>query len=266
MPTLVYCSGCGSPMQFDDIQCLHCGGNPWQQVTTSTLTPIPTLAKKKIPCRVLFGLDIDRTDSAIPFRNAITIDTIPRVLRGVATKAAEVRVWIQSHGDHDYGEQEILHADGVSVEDALAELPNIPFAGGGDPRESHLEGLEHLLTTVPFTNNPQLERGVVVSFMTDESKPLRSGKSPTQLGLQFAQAGLLTYLVCEDGHRRITEFAHAANAMVIPISKNPSPDVICDVVTKVSASIVQTLSTGGTVPIDINPTNSDFLFANSATN
>jgi hypothetical protein len=196
-------------------------------------------------------IDIDRTASSVPFSDAIIRQTIPPILRGIESKAAEVLVWLMSHGDLDFSQFPVFHADGVSVDQALAELPSIVFSGGGDPRESHLDGLEHLLNTVPYTNDQRVERGVVISFMTDESKPLRSTKSPTQLGKEFARAGFLTYLVCETDHRRLSEFAMAANAMMIPISKNPGPDMIRDIVSRVSASLVQTLSTGGTIPLDI---------------
>jgi hypothetical protein len=260
-----YCQFCGTPLTANQGGCPACGSNTVGSsiAGSAVVSPaIPTLQRRKIPVCLENATVVDRTASSQPFANA-TLLMVASILNGVSSKAAEVKCWLQSHGDRDYGETEILHSDGVQPKQLVEDLMQIEFAGGGDPAETHLDAIECLANTVPFTSNPRIARGVLLAFMTDDSKRLRSGKSPEQLGEELYNRGLLTYMVCEP-RPRLDRFAQAAQALVIPINKNPSQDLVRDVVARVSASIVQTLSTGGTVPVDLNAGDSIDLLQTSA--
>jgi hypothetical protein len=158
---------------------------------------------------------------------------------------------LQSHGDLDEGQDTILHSDGVSLEQACCDLNSITFGGGGDPAEHHCDAIENLVTSIPWTADSGVARGVVIAFMTATSKKAKSGYSAEQIGWMLKDQGLLTYLVCEPICRRLDALAAEANAMVIPISNDPSPELMAEIVSQISASIVQTLATGGTAPMPV---------------
>lgn len=247
----VYCQSCGSSLvDLHDGVCLDCG---YASTGTQLVSTIPTLPKRKIPVRVEVGLAVDRTPSSEAFSDSILVMPA-QILTGVSQKAAEVLCWLQTHGDLESGDLEILHTDGGDPKQVVENLLTIEFAGGGRPRETHLDALCRLANLIPFTSNPRVARGVIIGFMTDDSKSLRDGRKPELLGEEFVKRGLLTYLVCEP-RDRLMRFADAAQAMVIPITKNPDQAMVKDIVAKVSASIAATLATGGTVPLDIDSEN-----------
>src|SRR5205823_6609739 len=120
------------------------------------------------------GITVDRTGSSERFRTGIPL-TFETIVTQVAAKARSVRCWVQSHGDLDLNEQIILHTDGGAPDQAIADIKHVTYGGGGDPPEHHLDAIEHLVSTVPWTADPARARGAILGFMTADTKPTRSG-------------------------------------------------------------------------------------------
>ncbi|MBL8820128.1 MAG: hypothetical protein JNL58_29160 [Planctomyces sp.] len=216
--------------------------------THSTATLIPQPRRRKVQVRAEIGITVDRTASSKSFEIGIR-ECIRLILENVQKRAGEVVVYLQSHGDLDEGQEIVLHSDGVSVEQACKDLAGIEFAGGGDPAEHHLDAFEALALNVPWTSDPSVARGVVIGFMTADSKKATSGRSSSQIGRLMKHTGLTTLLVCEPDCPRLARFADAAEAERIPINNSPTADDLAPIVQQIAASIAQTLNRGDTTPM-----------------
>jgi len=196
------------------------------------------------------AVTIDRTGSSERFRTGIPL-SLGIILKQVEAKARTVKCWIASHGDLDEGQDFIIHTDCGTPEQALTDVKKICdtlLGGGGDEEEHHLDGIEALSNRVPWTADPSRGRGAIVAFMTADTKPAKSGISAAALGKQIKDRGILFYLVCEPTPT-LRELASAAGGLVFQISNNPDPAELQKIGDQVSASIVATIGSGGTLPM-----------------
>ena len=99
------------------------------------------------------GICIDRTGSSEQFQQGI-LSACKQIFEEIEQEFADIRSWMQSHGDLDYKEEIILHTDGDNPQQTLDDISSLTFKGDGDPHESHLDGIENLLKIVPWANNP----------------------------------------------------------------------------------------------------------------
>jgi hypothetical protein len=203
--------------------------------------------RPKIPCEVALAVTVDRTGSSKAFEKGIPL-TAELVLKQVSGKARAVKVYVQTHGDLDLGENMVLHTDGGTPEQALKDIGSIAFGGGGDPPEHHLDAVENLLKTVPWTADPSRGRGAILAFTTADSKPCKSGLSARQLGEEVRKRGILLYLVCEPS-LTLNELCNAAGGMMFPITNSPDPVELQKIASQLAASIVATVASGGTKPM-----------------
>ena len=104
------------------------------------------------------------------------------------------------------------------------------------------------MDTVPWTNDPTSARGAILAFTTADSKPAGSGRTARELGEEIARRGLLLYMVAEHTSQ-LQQLVDAAGGLMFPISNDPDPANMQKIAARISASIVQTLATGGTVPV-----------------
>ncbi len=215
-------------------------------------TALPTFrpaARPKLPVEVTLGIEIDRTGSSAAY--SAGIGTSCEMLLGALTaKAKGVTVFVGTHGDLECGEDPVLHTAGGTPEQALADIRAISFGGGGDAPETHLDGIEHFLETVPWPMDSSRTRSALVCFLTDETKPTRSGRSAAEIGAAVQAKGLLFYAVCETTPT-IAELIRSAHGLHIPISNTPDRAELQRAAAAVGASIVATLGAGGTVPMAV---------------
>jgi hypothetical protein len=244
---LVNCPSCQQAVPAASPTCPNCGWNfnPAGSLVRPSL--VKPAARPKIQVEVDLGITVDRTGSSAPFSTGIPI-TLETILKQVAAKARSVRCWLQSHGDLDLGEQMVLHTDGGTPEQAIADIKQITYDGGGDPPEHHLDAIEHLVSTVPWIADPSRARGAILGFMTADTKPARSGVTARQLGEAIKQRGLLLYLVCEP-MPALDELIRAASGMMFAISNAPNPTDLQRIAAQMSASILATVAKGGTTPM-----------------
>ncbi|MEO1528209.1 MAG: hypothetical protein AAFX06_22490 [Planctomycetota bacterium] len=165
-------------------------------------------------------------------------------------KARSLSVYLQSHGDEDYGQDPVLLTNGGTADQATEDLNKIVFEGGGDAEEHHLSGIEELANSVPWNSDPQKARGAVLAYTTADSKPAGSGQSARELGESLRSRGLLLYLICEP-KPQLRELCEGAGGLMFPISNDPDPKEMQKIAGQLSASIVQTIATGGTVPLSV---------------
>jgi hypothetical protein len=170
------------------------------------------------------------------------------IVSQVKAKAREVKCWLGSHGDIDEGQDFIIHTDAGTPEQAVEDIRKIPYGGGGDAEEHHLDAIESLLSRVPWTADPSRARGAIIAFMTADTKPAKSGISAAALGKQIKDKGILLYLVCEPTPT-LQNLASAAEGLVFQISNNPDPSEMQKIAAQLAASIVLTVAGGGTVPM-----------------
>ena len=177
----ITCPSCQFSVLDTAVMCPNCA---WMFVSsgglvqTSLVKPAP---RPKIQTEVDLAVTVDRTGSSENFRIGIPL-TLETIFNQVAAKAKRTRCWLQTHGDLDLDEQFVLHTDAGTPEQAIAAVKQITYGGGGDPPEHHLDAIENLVATVPWTADLNRARGAILAFMTADTKPARSGITARQLG------------------------------------------------------------------------------------
>ncbi len=245
------CPSCRSAVDRAVEACPTCG---WQLVESDNRAEGSSIVQsavrpKKVQCKVEIACTVDRTGSSEPFQTGIP-KTFEIVISQITAKAKNVTCWVQSHGDLDEGQEVILHTDGGTAEEAVEDIKKITYGGGGDPPEHHLDAIESLLDSVPWTLDPSRGRGAIVAFTTSDTKPAASGISAAELGKKIRAQGILLYLVCEETPE-LMQLAENAEGLVFHISNSPDPEELQKIAGQLAASIVATIATGGTVPIEV---------------
>lgn len=237
------CPSCQCTASPADERCPACG---WRFDAMPDFLPTP-VARPRLPVMVEFAIAIDRTGSTKVFASG-TQAMIREILHSIEPKVQSSKVWVQTHGDEDYGQEPVLLTDGGDIEQAIADVQTIVFEGGGDPEEHHLDAIETAFRTIPWSNDRRRVRGVMICFLTADSKPSRKGLSPESIGGAISQQGILLYVVAQRTPL-VSAFCQAAKGMFVEISNDPSPDDIERIAAAIGASIAATVATGKTTPI-----------------
>jgi hypothetical protein len=243
-----YCASCQTEVNLSAANtCPKCGASPSAPRLKPGSTIVTRVVRPKSQCEIDLATTVDRTGSSEPFEKGIP-KTYEMVLSQLASKARVVRSWLASHGDLDEGQDFVFHTDGGTPEQAISDIKQIPYGGGGLPPENHLDAIESLLTKVPWTADPSRARGAILAFMTADTKPAISGVTPAELGRRIKAKGLLLYLVCEP-KPKLQELADAAEGLLFEISNSPDPTQLQQIATQLAASIVATLNSRVTRPM-----------------
>lgn len=228
------------------VQCPGCG----QQLNNALPEAnqiIGGLSRPKQPLTIDLAVTLDRTDSSRQFQDGIP-KTLELVVRGIEQRVTDFRIFLCSHGDLDEGQTTILHTDGGSSDQAIEDIKQIQFQGGGDVKEHHLDAIEYLMNTIPWKALPGRSRSAILGIMTADTKPAKSGLSAAELGQQIYQRGISLYMVCEPTPT-LYELARAAKGLIFPISVAPNPAELEIIAAQLTASITQPAGTGNTVPL-----------------
>ncbi len=203
-------------------------------------------ARRCMPIHLTAAFEFDRTESSLAFGEGI--HTIMEMFAvEFEQRVAEITTYVGSHGDEDYGEKPILHLEGGSLDEAVAVCRSIELVGGGDPPETHLDGIDFLLQRVPWAQDLST-RNVLIAFLNADTKPARSGKTPRQLGLEMRDLGVMLFLVCEPTSA-LEALAEAAAGVVIPISNDPDLGELRRAAAELCKSLTASLTQGGTLPM-----------------
>lgn len=239
----VLCSGCQSNVSLNDEgKCPNCGTKPAAHsspILKPTFTVRPAKRPKVNP-EVQMGLTVDRTGSMSGFPEAVK-NSLPLIFDPVEAKARGLQVWLQTHGDRDEGEHEVLLTDGGSAAQALSDAATIVFQGGGDPPEHHLDGIETILNRVPWNPNPAEARGAIVAITTDDTKAAQSGRSAEEIGRAIKEKGIVFCLIGQPTPTLLA-LSKAASGFFFEISDNPSVDEMRRIADMIAASITASLS------------------------
>lgn len=259
----MYCPACNQIVENHLKQCHACGHqikqvtiiNPLTNASPSTGINMSSqflggiVSRIKLPVKVTIAITIDRTGSSKTFQVGIT-KTIASVLPSVEAKAQIVNCYLQSHGDLDDDQLPVLHSEAVSPSQIIQDAQKICYGGGGDLDEHHLDGIESLLQTVPWSLD-KASRSVMLVFVTADSKPARSGRSPQDIGKAIKDRGIMLFLVGEPD-TCLEDVVNAAKGFFFPITNDPTQKELETIAGQISASIAQSISSGtGTVPMPI---------------
>lgn len=204
-------------------------------------------ARPKLPVEVTLGIEIDRTGSSAAFQAGIAFSS-EVLLETIAAKVKSLTVYVGTHGDEECGEAPVLHTAGGTREQAMADIRGITFGGGGDAPETHLDGIRNFLETVPWPMDKSRTRGAFVAFLTDDTKPDRTGATATQIGKAIRDKDLLFYAVCQKT-KELEALVSAAGGLLMPISNTPDRADLENAAAQVSASLIATIGAGGTLPM-----------------
>lgn len=103
------CPSCQSNVdQAVHAECPTCG---WAFSQAPQMTAIRPATRPKIQVKVELACTVDRTGSSQHFANGIR-KGVPMILDQIQAKARGLRVWLQTHGDEDCGQQSVLLTDG----------------------------------------------------------------------------------------------------------------------------------------------------------
>ncbi|MCD4656248.1 MAG: hypothetical protein K8S87_01775 [Planctomycetes bacterium] len=183
------------------------------------------------------GLCIDRTGSSEQFQQGI-YSCCKQIFEVIEQEFADIRCWMQSHGDLDYSEDIILHTDGDSPQQTLDDIRQITFEGGGDPHETHLDGIENLFRIVPWATNPANTMSAVIVFLTSETKPSKSGISAKELGAEVERMGITLCLICKPTPT-LYKLCRSAKGFMFPITSSPSTEDIEQISTNIPKILTQ---------------------------
>ena len=240
-----YCQVCQSQLD-DKLCCPKCGVQPGGDAAQG-----PKLAKRrvKVPAAATAVVDVDGTGSSEPFAAGIP-KIFQRTGQGLAERISEIKYDVWKHGDLECSEQPVQLAQGVDLTQAVSAIQSIKYDGGGDAPETHADQLENLLNVSQWGADPLRSRNILVMFATDDTKPLRSGKSMKQLGKEIKDRGIFLFLVCQET-KNLREIVDAAGGFIIPISTEPDEKEIQQVVSSLTASIMSTVNQGATIPMSV---------------
>lgn len=246
---MMYCPSCQTQIDLSTDVCPSCGwkfnmsaGKPGSSIVRPATRP-------KIQCEVEIAWLNDRTGSGEAWKDGapLTAQTIADL---VNAKVRSQKWWVWTHGDEELGEMPILHTDGGTPEQANEDIKNINYGGGGDPPETHLSAIENALDNVPWDSDPSRTRGAIIAYINADSKPAKSGRSAAEIGQRIKDKGILLYLVCEPTPL-LQELLSAAEGLIFQINNAPELSELQQIAGQLSASIVATVASGGTVPMTV---------------
>jgi hypothetical protein len=188
---------------------------------------------------------VDGTGSSKAFATGIPM-AYEMILRDVSSKVKELRCSLANHGDLDYNEPFTVRCINSDINTAIDEIKRLTYQGGGDADETHLDAIESLMNITPWHVNPSEARSVILCFASSESKPLRSGRTPVELGNEIKNRGILLYMVCERTPRMM-ELVKGADGFFFQISNSPSSEELKVISSALGKSIVASIQAGGTI-------------------
>lgn len=240
MRPLTKCPKCNSPLEDGD--CTECH---WSALTSSRTRTQTGLLGTAAHVQLLQL--VDRTGSGALFATGVALST-QMILSEVDRRVASLRVWLQTHGDEDFGEFPEMVAADCEAATAIDAVRTILYAGGGDDKETHLSAIEQALQSMSERPADFRTRRVMLCLVNDDTKPARSGRSASRIGAELREAGILFYLICQP-----TETLHvlteAAGGMLCEISNRPSPELMQAIATQIAGSVIRSVSTGSVVPL-----------------
>jgi len=241
------CPSCQASVKKTDDTCSVCG---WSFTDSSQKTnaAIRPAVRPKIQAEIELAFAIDRTGSSKQFATGIP-KTTELILNQLKEKARKIICRVQTHGDQDEGQMPILAIEDATVDQTIEEIKKITYEGGGDPSEHHLDGIEHLLNTTPWSLDPSKSRGAILAFLTADSKPATSGATASEIGEKIKQQGILLYLVCQPT-KTLQELVEAAEGLLFEITNKPDPNDLQRIAGQLAASIVSTVGSGATAPLN----------------
>jgi hypothetical protein len=194
--------------------------------------------KRKVPVNVDLVFVVDRTGSSAAFAKGIR-RAIPMIARTVLDKAARVRLFLQTHGDLDYGQRPIMVVRDGNFDELTREVERVVFEGGGDAPEHHTHALETLLDNVDWGGARPYSRAVVL-FTTADTKPSPSGRSAAQVAEALLANDVKLFAVCEmeSGMKALIERAQSQS---FAISNDPSEAEMQGIGRAVGASVTASL-------------------------
>ena len=231
-PAAVACPACGTSQ-----------GRP----APSPAPVFPGLVRPKLPLSVDLAITVDRTASSLQFQDGIPV-VMESVLRGIEPLVTGMRVFLYTHGDLDEKQDTVLMTDGGSPDQALADLKQIRYEGGGDPKESHLDAIEHVAEGILRNATPGASRTALLAIMTADSKPCRSGRSASELGEWIRKQGIRLYTVCEPTPT-LYQLVKSAGGLMFAISVTPNRSDFQIIAAQLTASITQPAPGGKTIPM-----------------
>ena len=237
------CTGCQKTVVLErDGRCPNCvtTTGPVGQVGAVPTFTVRPAARPKIMPIVELGITIDRTGSTATFEVGVK-KALPLILDPINDKARDVRVWLQTHGDRDCGQDELLLTDGGTAAQAIADIESVVYEGGGDPPEHHLDAVETLHRRIPWNPNPTEARGALVAITTADSKPAHSGRSAGEIGETIKENRVALYLIGQQTPTLI-ELVEAAGGLFFEISNDPQVAEMRRVADMVAASITASIS------------------------
>jgi len=200
------------------------------------------------PGSVKVGATLDGTGSTGAYQASIPL-IFGDVLECLASLVAKLDIDVWKHGDEEYKEAPAQLVQSGSALEALAAVRSIRYGGGFDAAETHATQIERLLNVTAWGTRLVGCRNVLLAFLTDDTKPLPSGKSMRQLGAEIKDKRVKLFLVCQSTPT-LRDLVDAAGGFLIEISNNPDSAEVKKVVNSLCAALTVTMSgAGGTIPM-----------------
>ena len=248
MNTFNKCPSCAAEVDTStNSVCPHCHFQFNTDLAPSIIQPVRRVQKLSI-C-ALVALLIDITGSTRAYATGVPL-IVTIILKLIAAKARETKVFVHTGGDLDYDQKCQLIANGVSPQAAIDEVAKLIYSGGGDDLETHTDSVETVVATTPWEPDARKWRNALIILLTADSKPSRSGITPRQLGIALKERGVLVYIVAED-YPFARELADAAEGLFFPISNDPNPADMQKIAEGISQSILITAASTATRPMTV---------------
>ncbi len=224
-----HCPDCGTVQQAG--RCLECD----ESSLTAQRRYLSQRRGSSLSENVDIGVLVDRTGSSAAFSKGVVVAT-ETVLRIVENNLPDSRAWVQTHGDEDYGEFPELLAGPGPVEQTVKAVRSICFDGGGDAEETHLSGVEAAIGHLGCFASQSDRRQAMLVFLTDDTKPARSGHTAEAIGSRLKQLGVLFYLICQPTPS-LRQLCTAADGLCFEISNNPTEEMLHEIASQIAGSV-----------------------------
>ena len=198
--------------------------------------------QRKSPQAVQLLCIADATGSSVPFARGMT-HVMSSIAAALPERLARVRFGLVASRDVDCGEHDdamLTDGDAQALQHAAGR---IEFRGGVDADETHFWSVRDALGGYPWEEGPMRRRAILLMGSSD-SKPI-PGMSLEQLVLQLGEKRIAVFVVAPRD-ANLKQLAELTDGLYFELSNDPSAQEVDRLIQRLTASMTQTLTSGGT--------------------
>lgn len=186
---------------------------------------------------------IDGTGSSGPFSAGI-VQLTSQFTSRLPAAISQVDFGLCVARDLDYDDNAVhIALSGATVAEVDRATSQIVFEGGGDADETFLDAIMVCINSYPWSYAPGYRRAIVF-LGSSSSKPTRDGMTVREVADAMRKAGIRLFVVATPGSN-MHDLAQLAGGFSFELSNSPSPGEVDRVCKALSASVTNSVMSGG---------------------